>query len=384
LLWPVYAVVVVASGSRFAAAEGMPIMLTTNVVWSAAAAGAADMRASIVSLPIAAATVLITMCAAGALLKLGWIGAGLLRLHAIRRQAQTVPALDAVATSLRNELDVNAEVRCSDAVDSPAAVGIWRPLVLVPARFEQLAMPLQRAALCHELLHVRRRDWLASLIDELWCALFWFNPAARVLSSRLALARETVVDEAAIAHTRDRRAYAAVLLEFASTTTRLVGATPLIGRRQLGHRVALIAQEVHMPRLSLALRITAAAAGVAFAALITTPHLQIIASAQSQTGQVYKSGDEGIVLPKVVREVKPKYTAEAMQAKVQGSIHITAVVLADGSVGEVTVIKSLDKEHGLDDEAIAAARQWRFEPGTKGGKPVAVEVTIELTFTLKK
>jgi protein TonB len=49
----------------------------------------------------------------------------------------------------------------------------------------------------------------------------------------------------------------------------------------------------------------------------------------------------------------------------------------------VTVAKSLDTEHGLDQQAVDATRQWTFEPGTMKGQPVPVEITIEMTFTLK-
>ena len=59
------------------------------------------------------------------------------------------------------------------------------------------------------------------------------------------------------------------------------------------------------------------------------------------------------------------------------------MVLPDGTVGDVEVIRSLDKVFGLDEEAIKAARQWRFLAGTRFGEPVAVLVTIELTFTLR-
>ena len=55
----------------------------------------------------------------------------------------------------------------------------------------------------------------------------------------------------------------------------------------------------------------------------------------------------------------------------------------DGSVGDVQVVRSLDPTFGLDQEAIKAARQWRFAPGTRLGEPVPVLVTIELTFTLR-
>jgi TonB family protein len=52
-------------------------------------------------------------------------------------------------------------------------------------------------------------------------------------------------------------------------------------------------------------------------------------------------------------------------------------------VGKVDVVKSLDPTFGLDGEAVKAAKQWRFVPGTRFGEPVAVLVTIELTFTLR-
>ncbi len=99
-------------------------------------------------------------------------------------------------------------------------------------------------------------------------------------------------------------------------------------------------------------------------------------------GGVYRPGN-GVELPRVEREVKPQYTAEAMRAKVQGTVLLECVVMPDGSVGNVQVVKSLDSTFGLDQEAIKAAKQWRFRPGTRQGQPVAVLVTIELTFTLR-
>lgn len=99
-------------------------------------------------------------------------------------------------------------------------------------------------------------------------------------------------------------------------------------------------------------------------------------------GGVYRPGN-GVETPRLLREVTPKYTAEAMRAKVQGLVLVEAVVLPDGSVGDVRVVRSLDRNFGLDDEAIKAARQWRFQPGTRFGEPVAVLVTIELSFTLR-
>jgi protein TonB len=91
----------------------------------------------------------------------------------------------------------------------------------------------------------------------------------------------------------------------------------------------------------------------------------------------------GVRMPSLLREVKPQYTAEAMRAKIQGAVRLECVVLADGTVGHIRVTRSLDSAFGLDQEAINAARQWRFAPGTMKGVAVAVPVTIEIHFTLR-
>jgi protein TonB len=85
----------------------------------------------------------------------------------------------------------------------------------------------------------------------------------------------------------------------------------------------------------------------------------------------------------VLREVRPQYTSDAMRAKVQGTVLLECVVRPDGSVGDIQILRSLDGVFGLDQEAIKAAKQWRFAPGTRLGEPVPVLVTIELTFTLR-
>ena len=90
-----------------------------------------------------------------------------------------------------------------------------------------------------------------------------------------------------------------------------------------------------------------------------------------------------MTLPRSLREVKPAYTAEAMRAKVQGMVLVECIVMPDGNVGDAKIIRSLDPTFGLDQEALKAARQWKFLPGTRLGEPVPVIITIELTFTLR-
>ena len=88
-------------------------------------------------------------------------------------------------------------------------------------------------------------------------------------------------------------------------------------------------------------------------------------------------------MPVLVKEVKPEYTPEARKARIQGMVNLDVVILKDGSVGDVAVTKSLDKEYGLDDQAVKAMKQWQFKPGTKDGKPADVRISVEMTFTLK-
>ena len=99
-------------------------------------------------------------------------------------------------------------------------------------------------------------------------------------------------------------------------------------------------------------------------------------------GGVYRPGN-GVTLPRVLHEERPQYTSDAMRAKVQGTVLLECVVRPDGSVGDVQVMRSLDPTFGLDQQAVAAARKWRFAPGTRLGEPVPVLITIELTFTLR-
>jgi periplasmic protein TonB len=100
--------------------------------------------------------------------------------------------------------------------------------------------------------------------------------------------------------------------------------------------------------------------------------------------QVADGKDPDVTPPKVVSEVKPKYTAEALRARIEGTVILTVVVRTDGTPGDIGITKSLDTEYGLDKQAVAALEQWRFEPGRKGGKAVPVEVTVEMVFRLRK
>lgn len=109
--------------------------------------------------------------------------------------------------------------------------------------------------------------------------------------------------------------------------------------------------------------------------------MALAGTALAQSGDVYPIGS-GVTAPRLTKEVKPTYTEGAMRRKVEGTVEMEAVVLADGTVDDrVKVTRSLDDD--LDLQAMKALKQWTFAPGTKDGKPVAVRVNVEMTFTLR-
>jgi protein TonB len=100
-------------------------------------------------------------------------------------------------------------------------------------------------------------------------------------------------------------------------------------------------------------------------------------------GDAIGPGGPGVTAPTVIARATPKYTVEAMQARIQGIALVECVVQIDGTVGDARIIRSLDRRFGLDEEALSAARRWRFRPGLLKGKPVPVVVTIELMFSIR-
>jgi periplasmic protein TonB len=95
-------------------------------------------------------------------------------------------------------------------------------------------------------------------------------------------------------------------------------------------------------------------------------------------GGAYGVGN-GVVAPTLLLHVKPKYTTEALRQKIQGTVVLDVVVGRDGIPGAIRVARSLDPD-GLDVEAVATVRAWRFVPGRLGDTPVDVLVRVMLEF----
>jgi TonB family protein len=84
--------------------------------------------------------------------------------------------------------------------------------------------------------------------------------------------------------------------------------------------------------------------------------------------------------PRLLSRVEPEYSEEARKARLNGTVAVFVVVQPDGSPGDLHVVRSLGL--GLDEKAMAAVRQWRFQPGLKDGQAVPVKATVEVTFRI--
>lgn len=96
-------------------------------------------------------------------------------------------------------------------------------------------------------------------------------------------------------------------------------------------------------------------------------------------GGVFSVGG-GVSAPLPIYKPEPEYSPEARLAKLQGTVILSLIVGIDGKAHAIQVARSLGL--GLDERAIAAVRQWRFDPAKKDGKPVPVAVDVEVSFRL--
>ncbi len=221
---------------------------------------------------------------AGVLLRLLWLGAGLARLGRARREALPLGPHE-VVEELRSAWGVSAEVLVSRRLASPVTFGWRRPCVILPAGFSRMDAPRQRAIMGHEFLHVRRRDWLWQVGEEVLRALLWFHPAVAWLVGQVRLAREQAVDLEVVAYTGSRREYLNALLEIASAKPHGIPAALFLSERHLKRRVALIVKEVHMARKRMILALSASLAALALAGALVGTLLPLRISASQQQEQ---------------------------------------------------------------------------------------------------
>ena len=301
----------------------------------------------------------LLLLAAGMAIRLGWLAVGFWKLRRYRRHSQ--PLEPAPAWS------VEASLRLSDQVASPVTFGWRRPVVLLPSAFPAMDSRVREAILCHEVMHVRRGDWVFTVVEELVRAVFWFHPAIWWLLGEIGLAREQEVDRLAIEITHEREEYMDALLAIAGRRGQLdLAPAPLfLRKRHLRHRVVLILQEARMSKtrlisaLAAGLAILAAACWLAMGAFPLTAAPQVVNDAPGVT--VSMNGTA------VMHRTGVTYPAAALQHGVQGTVSVEVRLDASGNVSDARVLSGPDE---LRKAALQSVLQWHFTHEAAGSTRV--------------
>lgn len=288
----------------------------------------------------------MTVLAAGTSIRLIWIAFGVLRLRTLRRAGEVAPA-DRDHDALQSLIEASATIRYVTGLEQPVTFGVKRAVILLPESLRQQPPAIQHAVLAHELWHVRRADWLWTVIEETLRAVFWFHPAVWLLLSRIQATREEVVDELTVLATGSRRAYVHALLAYADRPA-LFAATAFARRSHLVERVTLISKETVMSAKRV-VACSAVLAGVVLSAgwygVQAFPlELQTVAAGRDVLegpGPVERQAKPVTPenpVPRRLHHVPADYPAEASAIGMRGTVTVRLVLDESGHLAESRVL----------------------------------------------
>jgi beta-lactamase regulating signal transducer with metallopeptidase domain len=196
---------------------------------------------------------ILWLLAAGAAVKFCWLLGGLWRIRKYRIASMPLYPIPEPVRAAGAVTQTDALFCISSDVPGPVMLGWLTPVVLLPESFLTLGEEAQCGIACHELLHVRRHDWLVTLIEELAGTLLWFNPAIWLLLAQTRLAREQLVDAEVVRLTAAREPYIDALLAIARGGQHLdLAPAPLfLRRRHLTQRVHSLLKDASTSTLKL-------------------------------------------------------------------------------------------------------------------------------------
>jgi TonB family protein len=319
------------------------------------------------------ATAGLAVLALGTAFRLGWLGLGVVRLLGLRRRARDLHPLAPGLSELRAAIAPGVRIALSDEVSGPVTFGAAQPVVLLPPGFSNLTDRAQQAIVCHELLHVARRDWLFTLAEEAMRALLWFHPAIWWLLAQVQLSREQAVDRQAVAITDSRNEYLDALLAVAGGRPQpdLAPASLFLRSRQLKKRVASILMETTMSKLRLAGALAASALLVLAVSWLTVGAFPISAAPQTVADAEGITVDTGGAA--IAHRAGVGYPNAARAKGVQGTVAVDVTIAADGTVIDARVASGPDE---LRRASLEAVLQMHFARSAAGAK------RVNLTFTL--
>ena len=332
--------------------------------------------------------------ASGIFLRLVWLTIGFFRLHLFLRKSYMFLEEHSAVRDMQWRTGVRVSLLLSGEIDSPVTYGFRSPTIILPLSFKDLSEPCQKAVLCHELLHVRRYDWILIMVEEVVCALFWFHPAVWWLRSRIHLSREQAVDHEVVQLTGSKQPYLDSLLEFARAHVRLraVPAPLFLKERHLVQRVALLLKEVSMSRSRLAVSMIGISVLLIWTVRIAAGWFPLTGApiaAQERSDDLQAKAPQkeplrvggNIQESKLIHKVNPVYPEQAKREGIQGTVKLTIIVNEEGLVYEIRT--NPENNSILEGAAIAAVKQWQYSPTLLNGEPVPVQALVTVIFQMK-
>lgn len=333
-----------------------------------------------------------------------WLaGAGLMALrfgltvlwlhYSFERHCRAASAeLEARFQRLRNHfgLPESIQLRLSPGADTPMVLGWWRPVVLLPvAALLHLTPESLEAVLAHELAHLRRRDPLVNLFQCIAEALLFFHPLAWWLSREIRDLREQCCDDEAVALMRDPLPLAEGLAALAQLSHR---PSTLPDPALAAAKGPLMSRITRLFRPDITALPSPRALGWGLAALLACGTLAVAQekkaapkpkAPKSDTPKDSDStGPVAMEFHQMKIKSRPKsldYPKEAREAMIQGTVQVELVVAPDGSI---TAAKAINGPAELRGAAEGYAREWRFKPPMKNGKPIAARFLLTINFKL--
>jgi TonB family protein len=305
---------------------------------------------------------LIVLLVAGAGLRAIWLVFGALALRRLRLGAAPLEPLPPRIREAQLRVGARGDILVSDRASGPMTFGLVRPVILLPTDVRDMAPHIQEAIAYHELIHVRRRDWIDELFEEGVRTMLWFHPAVWWLIERIRLSREQVVDEAVIRFTESREHYVDALLVVAlrKSPLTLAPAPTFLRRSLLKRRVAHIMQETTMTTYRLIASLTTSAVVVGLAGVLAVRSFPLQAQAAAPgsvaTGdpvQVVRGADH------LMHGPVPEYPERAIKQQVEGDVVLDVAVDDRGEVSDARVLTGPDE---LRRAALESVLQWHYAP----------------------
>jgi TonB family protein len=299
----------------------------------AADAVAVDFTHAASSIPIS--TWVLAGIAIGAVIRFAWLLTGFWRMRQYRRNSTPLKPMPSWGAE--------ADIRISADIQSPVTFGFIWPVVLLPANFLSLDQAIRDAILCHEIIHVRRKDWLFTLAEEMVRTALWFHPAIWWTLGEIQLRREQTVDREAIGMTRCRDEYLDALLAVAGANpqTDLVPAPLFLRRRHLKQRVFSILKEANMSKTRSLSALAASLVLLASVCWLVTGAIPLYGAPQLMNdGPGVAVETNGAQL--MHRNSVP-YPPEAAVKRVEGAVTVQVKLDAKGNVADAAILSGPDE-----------------------------------------